>query len=554
METRTCQNCKSSFVIEKEDFNFYEKIKVPPPTLCPECRQQRRYAFRNERILYKRKCDLCAKNIVTFYSPNKPHKVYCIECWWSDKWDPNSYGKDFDFSKPFFEQFRELQLLVPRIAVFNRGGINSEFTNHSGDNKNCYISSCCFFGEDVFYSNWIMHSKNCIDCTYIYSEGEKLYECVDSRKSFKSQFCFLIENCIDCMYCYDCRNCNDCFMSSNLRNKKYVFNNIQLSKEEYFDKLSKLNLDSNNERKNLLKDFYKMLKNKAIHKYVIDERNINSTGSTIFNSKNAKNCFDVEQVEDVKYVVSAVGVKTSMDLYHIGWKTELLYEAHGGEGYYNCKFCHHSAYSRNTEYSDSCNACEDVFGCISVKKGKYMILNKKYSEKEYKDLKEKIIEHMKKNGEYGEFFPPSISPICYNESAGIYYLPLSKEEVLSRGWQWEDDIPGTYDKENISMDSLEDSIKDTKDDIIFNILKCEDCNRNYNIVQNELTFYRNENIPIPRKCSECRYKRRFDLRLPRKLYKRKCMKEGCLNKFETPYSPDRPEKIYCEECYKKEIY
>lgn len=81
-ETKTCQNCKQNFVIEPEDFNFYEKIKVPSPTLCVDCRQQRRYAWRNERTLYRRNCDLCGKNMVTIYSPNKPYKVYCHDCWW----------------------------------------------------------------------------------------------------------------------------------------------------------------------------------------------------------------------------------------------------------------------------------------------------------------------------------------------------------------------------------------------------------------------------------------------------------------------------------------
>ena len=40
-ENRICQNCKSEFIIEPEDFNFYEKIKVPAPTWCPECRMIR---------------------------------------------------------------------------------------------------------------------------------------------------------------------------------------------------------------------------------------------------------------------------------------------------------------------------------------------------------------------------------------------------------------------------------------------------------------------------------------------------------------------------------
>jgi hypothetical protein len=52
-ETKTCQNCKKDFTIESEDFNFYEKIKVPPPTFCPECRIIRRMLWRNFRSLFK---------------------------------------------------------------------------------------------------------------------------------------------------------------------------------------------------------------------------------------------------------------------------------------------------------------------------------------------------------------------------------------------------------------------------------------------------------------------------------------------------------------------
>ena len=52
-EIKQCQNCKQNFVIEPEDFEFYEKVKVPAPTFCPECRFQRRTAFRNERKLFR---------------------------------------------------------------------------------------------------------------------------------------------------------------------------------------------------------------------------------------------------------------------------------------------------------------------------------------------------------------------------------------------------------------------------------------------------------------------------------------------------------------------
>jgi hypothetical protein len=62
------------------------------------------------------------------------------------------------------------------------------------------------------------------------------------------------------------------------------------------------------------------------------------------------------------------------------------------------------------------------------------------------------------------------------------------------------------------------------------------------------------NIPIPRLHPDERYKRRLALRNPMKLWHRKCMKEGCQNEFETTYAHGRPEVVYCEDCYKHEIY
>ena len=381
-ETKTCQNCKKDFIIEPDDFSFYEKIKVPAPTWCPECRQQRRYAWRNERTLYRRNCDLCGKSTVTIYSPNKNLKVYCLKCWWGDGWDPASYGRDFDFSRSFFEQYHELQREVPRMAVLNVNSVNSEYTNHSGENKNVYLSFCTFGSEDVSHSTWVFDSRNSMDCSYIYSGGERLYECIDSRKAYHCQFSFLLENCVDCLYCYDCHGCNDCFMSSNLRNKSYYFKNQKYTREAYLEKIAEYNLSSYTTREELKKEFFDFMKNNSIHRYVISERNYNCNGSMLFNSKNSNNCFDAEELEDTKNIYASLKLKNSMDLYHVGKFSELAYEIQGSRGLYNSKSCYLCYDNQNIEYSDSCQNSQNLFGCISIKKGEYMILNKKYSKDE----------------------------------------------------------------------------------------------------------------------------------------------------------------------------
>ena len=47
-----------------------------------------------------------------------------------------------------------------------------------------------------------------------------------------------------------------------------------------------------------------------------------------------------------------------------------------------------------------------------------------------------IIAHMKETGEWGEFFPATLSPHGYNETVAQDYFPLSKQDVEKRGWYW----------------------------------------------------------------------------------------------------------------------
>src|SRR3989344_1113106 len=182
-ETKICQNCKQSFTIEPDDFWFYEKIKVPPPTFCPECRRQRRWAQKNNMTLYNRKCDLCGKSSISLFNPDSGFIVYCNKCWWGDKWNPKSYGVDYDFSKPFFIQYMELVKKVPHLALMNDNGLiggslNCEYTQDFAFAKNCYMVFIGWKVENVMYSYYVAAGKDMMDCTNIKSKNEFIYECI----------------------------------------------------------------------------------------------------------------------------------------------------------------------------------------------------------------------------------------------------------------------------------------------------------------------------------------------------------------------------------------
>src|SRR3989338_8999435 len=119
--TKVCQNCKTEFRIEPEDLAFYKKINVPEPTFCQDCRLQRRMAWRNERMLYRRKCMAPGhtEDLISNFAPEKPYIIYDQDFWWSDAWDPMSYCAEYDFSRPFFEQWLALKRRVPHQNVSN---------------------------------------------------------------------------------------------------------------------------------------------------------------------------------------------------------------------------------------------------------------------------------------------------------------------------------------------------------------------------------------------------------------------------------------------------
>jgi uncharacterized protein YbaR (Trm112 family) len=150
---------------------------------------------------------------------------------------------------------------------------------------------------------------------------------------------------------------------------------------------------------------------------------------------------------------------------------------------------------------------------------------------------------------WGQYFPPSLSPFGYNESLANEYFPLTEEEAKARGFHWRPKDVRDYMPQTATFPGTIEEVKDT---ITKEMLACEICKRNYRIIPQELKFYRENGIPIPHRCPDCRYVARLELRNPRKLWKRTCMK--CNAALESTYSPERAETIYCESCFLNTVY
>ncbi|OGF90627.1 hypothetical protein A3H65_02560, partial [Candidatus Giovannonibacteria bacterium RIFCSPLOWO2_02_FULL_45_14] len=393
-EKKICQNCHKDFIIEPEDFKFYQKISVPPPTWCPECRMVRRMNFRNERTLYNRKCDLCKKEIISMYDKNHIAPVYCYDCWHSDKWNPMDYGNEYDLKITFFEQIKNLVQKVPCLALEGYKNTNATYSNFTWLSKNVYLSPSTLSSENVAYSKAIYYARDIFE-SYRFNYSELAYEGINGQKNSRVKFLQNSYECLDSYFLYDCVNCQNCFMSSNLRHQKYVFRNKKLAKEEYEQKMREIDFGSYEQIVDLIKE-YESAKLSSVRKF-IDSKNVtNVTGDSITNSKNSIQCFNIEKCEDVKYFFQGLEIKDGMDLTGAGGPAEILYEG-VNVGYQdtNILFCLNSYIGCiELKYDNQCSNSQYIFGCVGLRNKQYCILNKQYAKEEYETLVPKIIKHM----------------------------------------------------------------------------------------------------------------------------------------------------------------
>ena len=576
-ETKICQNCKGSFAIEPEDFTFYDKIKVSPPTFCPECRTQRRMMFRNERVLYKRNNNTIGKDgeqIISIHRPEALVTVYDDRTWWSDAWDPMVYGQEYDFSRPFFEQFKKLYSTIPLINLSVTNNVNCNFCNVSEGDKGCYMVSGSEHNEDTLYSNRIVENKQSSDL-YIAFNNELCYDLTNCTKCYRTLFSANSQECADSLFLYNCKNCTDCIGCVNLRNKSHCILNQQYTREEY-EKIKKdfaLNTHQGiSEFTRAFEEFHKT----QFFKYANNVKSEGSTGDNILGVTRSSNTFDMQESEDLNYCSWGMKIKDSYDAGPGIGINERLYEVFDMLNNSDVKFSGVVYNSLNILYSINCHGSSNLFGCYGLRSKKYCILNKQYTKEEYKSLIPKIIQHMKdipyidtkaRVFSYGEFFPYDISPFAYNETIAQDYFPITKEKAKSSGFDWYDREERHY-QITTKNENIPENISSIKDEFINEIIECaskgdmvKQCTKAFKVISQELELYRKLDIPIPRYCYNCRYYNRLVNRNPLKLWHRSCMcdKEGhihegkCEVEFETSYAPERPEIIYCEKCYQQEV-
>ncbi|OGY84226.1 MAG: hypothetical protein A3F54_03390 [Candidatus Kerfeldbacteria bacterium RIFCSPHIGHO2_12_FULL_48_17] len=554
----SCKQCAQTFTIAPQDQKILDTFDAPAPKLCRECNLKQRLAFRNERNLFRRTCEKCHKSILALYSKASTAHVYCRECWYNDTWDTTQYGRDYDPARPFFDQMKELTRAVPVFNLWQIGqNENCDYTNAAMNCKDCYFLFSALEDVGCVYCEQMGYSKDCSNCLHV-DYGELMYDCVTVNTGYKCAGLLDSDKCTECYLGRDLTDCQNCFGCVNLKHKQYYWYNEPLEKTEYERRLA----EALATRESWAAHQQKFTQHAAKYpRRFARKKNTEGTGYELTNSSDIRQCIIVWESQNCG---ESMDVFNSKDVYrcnHMGW-LENTYQVATSVNVTYSLGVFGSEYAAFLNYCYLCFNSENLFGCSGLRKKKFCILNKQYSEEAYKKLRAKIISDMKARGEWGQFFPTQLSLLPYNETMAQRYFPLTKEEARKQGFMWNDETAGLRNKETLPPDKVPNKIPATPDTITKEILRCTSCDNNYRILTQELKILRALHIAVPLECQDCSHKNRLKHYLNPFLRQHQCdctkrhpqhaATDRCPNTFETIWS-HQPEPIFCKTCFEAEL-
>lgn len=561
---QSCQNCHQEFVIDERDQNYCRKIGVPTPTWCPRCRVIRRFSFQNTWNLHWRNCDKCGERTLSLFPPEQKLLVYCQPCWWKDDWDGTEYAMEYDSTRPFLDQVKELSEKTPFSALTSlyTSLKNSGYSNALAWSKDCYLVFWADFCENVYNSSLLNTLKNSADCVRGY-ESDLCYESIGFTKNYRTFFSEESDNCVDVWFSRNCYNCTSCIGCVNLRGSSYCIFNVQYSKEEYHKKLNEFHFESWSSLHEFQKQAEAFWLTKPHREYQGNSMNVNVTGEYVFGSKNSEGMYIANGAEDCRWCefITVSPAKDCQDYAGWGNNATRIYEGvtvgENADSVYFSLECWPDVF--NLQYCFWNISGRNNFGCVNLKKKEHCILNKEYSKEEFEKLKAHIIEDMKtrpyvdalgRKFYYGELFSPEFSKFPYNKSNAMRFFPKTKEEAIAEGYAWSDSVVAATSS-TMTADMLPETIETTDESILTEAIKCSECGRAYKIARIEYDLLRKMGLPLPHSCPKCRENRRFARLNPHGLWQRNCAK--CNAPITTAFAPDRPEIVYCVTCYQQEF-
>ncbi len=409
--------------------------------------------------------------------------------------------------------------------------------NYYGANENCDYSEAVYWAkngylsfsigdnaENIFYSCFVRTNvTNVFDSFYIEKDSSNIYRSFFVQNSFNIFFSKYITSSTNVWFSTNLVWCTECILCDDLQNQSYCIKNQSLSKEEYFSQKNELLA-----KHKLEFEWLYLTLHKAINKEVE-----NCSGEWIYKCDSIENWYLVRDMTDSRNIICGTGWYTwSSHIYDgidVGLDTHHMYgtgmAGTNSEHLYCCSGvtrCSHLFYSYHME---SCSFC---FWCIWLKNKSYCILNKQYTKEERYEKVDEIFTQMERDWQLWEFFPASMNPFYFNDTAAyLIDSSFTKEEVTKLWYLRRDepikvDIPeGAVTVKSSELGQFEQISPDPSlsrgenpswwklDETVCKRVIIDENGDAYRIIPMELEFLQKHGLPLPRKHRLTRMKENF---------------------------------------------
>ncbi len=414
---RVCSLTGEKWMMTDEEIGWYKKFNVPPSTVAPINRVKITTLFGTGFGWWWNKHAVTGKQILSYVHPANGIKVLPDPEFFEQ--DNTDKAVDYQPTNSFFDQIRALQMEVPftawrsmtvpvnSIALLSQGDENSFFVTACKSKNSFYAYSVDDMenSAEAFESKFIVNSYNVLN-------SQRIHNCKFVRQSY---------DCMNCSFVFDCRNCEFVFGGSNLRNKKYVWFNEQLSKEEWEKRRAEVDLGSRTVLEEYIAKFQELVGHKAIWPENFNEQTEGCVGEYLNKCRDCKYLLCGHGSANNYY--GAVFIDNSENNAFVGGAINSFdnFYCHAPLKSRGCKYVHSTYESQNVEYSMQCYNCENCFGCVGLIRKSFCIFNKQYTPEEYWKRVDELKCAMLDRGEYGEFFPTKFSPSYWAVSVGLLY-------------------------------------------------------------------------------------------------------------------------------------
>ncbi len=497
---RVCPISGERWTLTADDIAELRKWNVPPPIYAPSFRLKCLAAGMSGIDLWYRPHALTGKIILCSSDADSSQPVV-EDAEWYGLDEKIIRGIEYDPNKKIFAHLIELTKIIPIQALYTLdvenvvgGGIQ-----HS---SNSFMIFGTYYTKDSFYTFRSKKLDRCLDCVFT-EESTEAYSCAMAVRLYKCIQVFHSIDCISSAFLFDCRNCEDCFCSSNLRNRRFVFKNKQLSETEYRQQISIIDLSLTSIFEDWKCEFNRFIRENSFWPENFNIKSDESLGEYLLNCINCTGWYGNE-AQNSRNLFYSIGKLEECNFVAVSEYAQDTYESSGVFNSQDIKFSLVAIKSKNLEYCINCRNCEFCFGCNGLQNKKYHIFNKPYEEREFWEKVDQIKCQMIEYGEYGIFMPLECSSWHPEVSLGSLICPFSEEELLKlhvRRLDLEKALrfaPYSQIKERGDITQVPNAVKDVTEEWDKVIFDDPEQKRPFMVNKMEREFRQKLGLPFPR--------------------------------------------------------